>query len=616
MRRLVEWTAKPDVPEPWLKYYPAETPRNLDYVERPLDDMVKTNAKELRDNRAIYFEGANMTFGQLDQLVDQFATGLRKLGIKKGDVVLIDTPNIPQFIIAFFGILRVDAIANPVIPLNKFSEIVHQANDSRAKGLVILDFLFQENMEGKDFSQLETMEFIIMTGTGEYLPSLKRILGTTLGKIPRMKRWPTAAGNVKVLAFQELLKSGITVDLPSQRSINPREDLACLVYTGGTTGTPKGVMLTHFNLTANCQQAQSLPYTQLEGVKESRGHGGMMCVLPLSHLFGLSIGLTAGYWFGYHMILFPRPPVPISGLLKVAAEQDAVFCPGVPTIWNRINQDPASSKYVKKLKQFKGCLSGAAPLPFEVKQAFEKLTGALITEGYGMSEASPLLTANPFSRPRPNTVGLPVADTYVKIVDIDTGNEILPQCPHTEPYCTEKCGTEGESQFIGEICACGPQIMKGYLNRPEETANVLRDDENSVTWYYTSDIGCIDCEGYLHIKDRKRDMIKFRGHSVFPREVEDLIYQHPAVLEVGVYGVLDINPEIGENIKCSVSLKPEYKGKVTADDLMKWAKENISSYKYPRDIQIVEELPKTIIGKVLRRVLRDGENQVSNAKSE
>jgi len=616
MKTLVEWTAKPDVPEPWLEHYPAETPRNLDYLVMPLDDIIKNKAKELTNNKAIFFEGATMTFSELDQLVNQFATGLRKLGIRKGDVVLIDTPNIPQFIIAFFGILRADAIANPVIPLNKFSEIVHQANDSNAKGLVILDYLYKEIIEGKDFSQIKTMEFIVMTGTGEYLPPVKRILGTALGKIPRMKKWPATTGTMKVHAFQDLLKNGLPIDLPATRDINPREDTAVLIYTGGTTGTPKGVVSTHFNLVANCQQGNSWALTQLQNMDKTLGNGGMICVLPLSHSFGLSIGMNMGYWFGYHMILFPRPPVPISGILKVAAAEDAVFCPGVPTIWNRINQDPASAKHAKKLRQFKGCLSGAAPLPFEVKQAFEKLTGALITEGYGMSETSPLLTANPFTRPRPNTVGVPVPDTYIKIVDIDTGNEMLPQCPHTEPYCTEKCGTEGESQFIGEIAACGPQVMKGYLNKPEETAKVLREDDNGITWYYTSDIGCIDCEGYLHIKDRKRDMIKYRGHSVFPREVEDLMYQHPAILEVGVYGVPDKDPEIGENIKCTVSLKPEYKGKVTADDLMKWAKENISSYKFPRDIQIVEELPKTIIGKVLRRVLRDGEKPAAEEKIE
>jgi len=613
---MVRWTEKPDVAEPWLQFWPKETSRNLDYDEIPLDELVKTDAKDLPNNHAIYFEGATMTFGQLDQLVDKFATGLRKLGIKKGDVVLIDMPNIPQFIIAFFGILRADAIANPVIPLNKYSEIAHQANDSNAKGLVILDFLFQEYMEGKDFSQMKTLDFIIMTGTGEYLSPVKRILGTALGKIPRMKKWPAAAGTIKVHAFQAVLASGLPINLSETRDINPREDVACLIYTGGTTGTPKGVMLTHFNLTVNCQQGKELAFTQLKDLRESRGHGGMICVLPLSHLFGLSIGMTMGFSFAYHMILFARPPMPISNLLKVAAEQDAVFCPGVPTLWNRINQDAASAKYAKKLKKFKGCLSGAAPLPFEVKQAFEKLTGALITEGYGMSETSPLLTANPFNRPRPNAVGLPVSDTYLKIVDIDTGNEILPQCPHMEPHCTEQCGSGGESQYIGEICGSGPQVMKGYLNRPEETARALRQDENGVTWYYTSDIGCIDAEGYLRIKDRKRDMIKYRGHSVFPREVEDLMYQHPAVLEVGVYGVPDKDPEIGENIKCSISLKPEYKGKITADDLMNWAKENISLYKYPRDIQIVEELPKTIIGKVLRRVLRDGEKPAANEKTE
>jgi long-chain acyl-CoA synthetase len=545
--------------------------------------------------------------------VDEFATGLRKMGIGKGDVVLIDMPNIPQFIIAFYGIIRADAIANPVIPLNRFSEIAHQANDSKAKVLVIHDYLYEENLHGKDYSQFKSLQTIIMTGLGEYLPPVKRILGTALGKIPRMKNWPATAGSIKVRAFQDVLKNGRPIDLPAKRDINPREDTAVLIYTGGTTGTPKGVVSTHFNLTANCQQGYNIVSTQLPGALEKRGKAGMVCVLPLSHSFGLSVAMNMGYYFGYYMILFPRPPTPISLMLKEAAAQDAIFAPGVPTLWNRLNQDPKSPVYAKKLKFFKGCLSGAAPLPFEVKQAFEKMTGALITEGYGMSETSPLLCANPFNRARPNSVGLPVADTYFKIVDIDKGDKLLPQCTHTEPYCTEKCGSDGESRSIGEICGSGPQVMKGYLNRPEETAKVLRKDGKGVTWYFTSDIGCIDCEGYLRIKDRKRDMIKYKGHSVFPREVEDLLYAHPAILEVGVYGMKSKDPEEGEVIKAAISLKPEFKGKVTADDIMKWCKENISQYKYPRTIDIVEDLPKSIVGKVLRRVLREGDEQKAPA---
>lgn len=598
----MQWDKVPVIDEPWAAFYPKETPRRLDYDVQSIDVLLRKNAASLPGNKAWYFEGATTTFKDLDLAVGKFAAGLHRLGIGKGDVVLIDMPNIPQFIIAFFAIIRLGAIANPIIPLNKYSEIVHQANDSNAKALVILDFLYAEYLDGKDLSRMAKLEFIVMTGTGEYLPPIKRVLGTALGKIPRMKRWPATVGRVPVHAFQDVLSSGDPASLVPV-DIDPVTAPACLIYTGGTTGTPKGVVLTHFNLLSNCKQAYTWATTQIPGVEESIGNAGMVCVLPMSHSFGLSIGLLIGYYSGFHMILFPRPPEKISDLLKVAAAQDAIFCPGVPTLWNRINQDPDSPKHAAKLTKFKACLSGAAPLPLEVKETFEKMTGALITEGYGMSEASPLLTATPFTRPKVNSVGVPMPDTWIKIVDLDAGETVLPPCPATD--CAA-CGPD-QAKHVGEICGTGPQVMQGYLNKPAETASVLRKDKQGITWYHTSDIGCLDAEGYLHIKDRKRDMLKYKGHAVFPREVEDLMYQYEPIFEVGVYGRPSPDPEIGETIVASVALKPEYKGKVTAEDIKAWCMENLSSFKYPREIHVVDELPKSLVGKVLRRVLREGD---------
>lgn len=603
---MVKWQPQPEkIEQPWLEYWPEETPRHLDYEEIPLDEILRRNAREFPDHNAIYFEGFRMTHAELDHAVDTFATGLNRLGIREGDVVLVDMPNIPQYVITFYGILRAGAVPNPIIPLNRYAEIVHQANDSGAKALVILDYLYEEMLHGKDLSRMETLEHVIMTGLGEYLPGLKRVLGGLLGKIPKMKHWPARVGSLPFATFQDVLASGDPVRLP-ERHVNPREDPACLIYTGGTTGTPKGVVSTHFNLVANCIQGNNWVFTQVPTLQDTRGKGGMVVVLPLAHSFAMSIAMNMGLYFGYELILFPRPPEKISDILKVVAKENATFCPGVPTLWNRINQDPASEKYKGKMPGFVACLSGAAPLPLEVRMEFEQLTGARIVEGYGMSETSPLLTANPFSRPKVNTVGFPIQDTAIKIVDVETGKRILPVCPHTEPYCTEHCGAD-EAQYIGEICGCGPQVMKGYLNKPEATARALRTDAEGVTWYYTADIGCIDCEGYLHIKDRKRDMIKYRGHSVFPREVEDLMYQYAPIDEVGVYGMPSPDPEVGETIKAAVSLKPEFRGKVTVADVTAWVKENIAPYKYPREIQIVEDLPKSLIGKVLRRELRDAD---------
>jgi long-chain acyl-CoA synthetase len=541
-----------------------------------------------------------MTYRELDASVDQFATALSKMGIKKGDVVLIDLPNVPQFVISFFGVVRIGAIANPVIPLNRYTEMIHQVNDSKGKLMVILDVLYEEHLHGKDLSKMPTLKDVILTGIGEYLPKVKAVLGKALGKVPGMKEWPTKEGAVNFHKFQDMLQKGIPIDLPKVK-IDPKKDISTLIYTGGTTGLPKGCQMSHYNFVVNAQQGNLWAQNQLPQLKGAFGTGGMFVILPLAHEFALSIGMNIGISNGYKLILFPKPPEKLSNVLKIVQKEGATFGPGVPTLWNKISQDPDSAKYKGKLPTLVACLSGAAALPLEVKQKFEQLTGALIVEGFGMSETSPILTVTPFHKYKENTVGFPVSDTLIKIVDIDTGTEILPQCPNES---CENCGAD-EGQYIGEICGCGPQVFLGYLNRLDATQYALRRDSKGRTWYYTTDIGCIDKDGYLHIKDRKRDMIKYKGHSVFPREVEDIMYMNEAINEVGVVGVPD--PEAGENIKAYVSLKPEYVGKVSAEDLKKWCQENIASYKYPRIIEIIPELPKTLVGKILRRELRTKE---------
>ncbi|MHA1195058.1 MAG: AMP-binding protein [Promethearchaeota archaeon] len=588
-----------EIVEYWMKNWPKETPRHVDYEEMSLGEMVKRSANLYPDSQAIYFEGFRMTYKELDVMVDRFATALSRMGIKKGDVVLIDLPNVPQFVISYYGIVRIGAIANPIIPLNRFTEIVHQTNDSKGKVLIILDILYKEHLAGKDLSKIPTLEHIILTGIDEYLSKFKAFLGKALGKVPRMKNWPEQVGKIKVWAFQEFLKSGLPIEVPNV-DIDPKKDISTLIYTGGTTGTPKGCMMSHYNFVVNCQQGFVWAETQLPEVRETKGKGGMFVILPLAHEFALSIAMNFGVFNGYKLILFPQPPKKLQKFLKVLMKEGATFGPGVPTLWQKINLDPKSKKYKGKLKSLIACLSGAAPLPLEVKQTFEELTSCTIVEGFGMSETSPLFCCTPFKKElyKANTVGFPVSDTLLKIVDPETGTKILPQCPNDN---CDNCGAE-ESKYIGEICACGPQVFLGYLNRPKETEYALRKDSKGRTWYYTTDIGCIDKDGYLHIKDRKRDMIKYKGHSVFPREVEDLMYQHEAIREVGVIGVPD--PEVGENIKAYVSLKPEYEGKITEKDLLEWCKQNISAYKYPRMIEIIPDLPKSVVGKILRRELR------------
>ena len=585
-----------EINEYWMKNWPEEVPRHIDVPEISLGQMLRNTAEAYPESDSIYFEGFRMKYKELDGFVDQFATALSNMGIKKGDVVLINLPNTPQFVIAYYAIVRIGAIANPIIPLNRFTEIVHQANDSKGKMMIILDVLYEEHLHGKDLSKMPSLKDIILTGVAEYLPKIKAKLGTALGKVPRMKEWPTKVGDVNFHKFQDVLQNGLPINLPDVK-INPKEDISTLIYTGGTTGLPKGCMMSHYNFVVNAEQAKTWAQTQIE-IESTYGKGGMFAILPLAHEFALSVAMNLGIISGYKLILFIQPPAKISTFLKVIKKEGATFGPGVPTLWQKITLDKDCAKFKDQLTDLAACLSGAAPLPLEVKQGFEALTGALIIEGFGMSETSPILTATPFHKYKENTVGFPVSDTLIKIVDSDDGTKILPQCPNEN---CENCGAN-EAQYIGEICGNGPQVFLGYMNRPEATEYALRKDSKGRTWYHTADIGCIDKDGYLHIKDRKRDMIKYKGHSVFPREVEDLLYQLEYVNEVGVIGVPD--PEVGENIKAYISLKPEFQGKVTEEDISKWAKENISAFKYPRTIEIIPDLPKSVVGKILRRELR------------
>lgn len=581
------------------KNWPKEVPRHVDYEEIPLGELLSRTATNYPDSQAIYFEGFRMTYIELDMLVDQFATALAKLGVKKGDVVCIDLPNIPQYVIAHWAAIRIGAISNPILPVNRFVEIVHQVNDSKAKLMIILDYLYEEHLHGKDLSKMPTLEKMILTGLTEYLPSIKAKLGSVLRMVPMMKVWPERVGNVMFYKYQEVLQNGLPINVPKVE-FDLKKDPAILIYTGGTTGVPKGVMTSHYNMVVNAQQTDIWATRQLPEMGDVKGEGGMLLVVPLAHSYG-NIGMTVSVLEGWKMILLPRPPEKLSKILKAIMKEKATYLPGVPTLYMKINQDPKSIKYKGKLDSLIACISSASALPLEVKQTFEEITSALIIEGYGMSECSPVLSLNPFKNFRINSVGLPLPDTLIKIVDIDDGKTILPQCPNES---CENCGPD-EFKYIGEICGTGPQVMLGYFGRKEDTEYALRKDSKGTTWYYTADIGCIDKDGYLRIKDRKRDMIKYKGHGVFPREVEDLIYMHDAVNEVGVIGVPD--PEAGQTIKAFISLKPEYQGKISEEDLMEWCKDNISPFKYPRLIEIVPELPKSVIGKILRRELRKEE---------
>ncbi|MBD3214891.1 MAG: AMP-binding protein [Candidatus Lokiarchaeota archaeon] len=593
-----------DIPKPWLKNYPKGTQESLEYSWMSLGEMFDNTVAEFSNSEAISFEGWSCTYSELNEMVDKFATALSKMGVGKGDVVAVDIPNIPQFVIAYYATVKLGAIINPIIPLHKFVEIVYQVNDANSKVLIILDALYEGYLQGKDLSKMDTLEHVIMTGIGEYLPKIKAILGKLLGKVPYMKEkmWPSKVGDIQFHKFQNLIEEGTPPNVPKV-DIDAKQDIGTLIYTGGTTGVPKGVKLSHANLICNAEQAVEWLYSQVPKTEELRGIGGSGCVIPFGHVFGLSTAMNLGVFSGYKLILFPSPPEKRSDILKKLLEENAVYMPAVPTLYNQINQDPDSEKYKGKFETLAACLSGGSSLPPEVKRKFEALTGALIIEGYGASETAPIVTGNLFEEEKYKlgSPGLPVSDTLIKIMDVEEGTKMLPICPHSN---CDDCDPEESEKYIGELCVHGPQVMLGYYGKPKATERALRKDSKGRIWYYTSDIACIDAEGYLHIKDRKRDMIKYKGHGVFPAEVENLIYQHPAVNEVGVVGAPHPSG-VGETIKAYISIKPDYQGKVTEEEMLEWCKENISPYKYPREIQFIEELPKTLVGKIKRRELKE-----------
>lgn len=560
----------------WHQYYPKDVPKNIDIPDDvSIDDIFVNTAKKHPELPALSFKGQTWTYAWLDEQVNRFAKGLQDLGLKKGDRVCINMPNCPQYLISFFGVMRAGGVASPIVPLQKAAEIKHQLTDSGARFFIVFDNFYEEEVE-KIADKVPNVEKFILTGMGEYLKTIIRILGNLLGKIPRMKKWPVGDRYVK---FQDLL---LSEGNPTSVKFDTKKDLAVLMYTGGTTGLPKGAMLSQYNLVSNLYQCSAWIVGTVPGEEATVG------ALPFSHIFGLTTMMMMAIKLAGKCILVPNPRE-IPDLLKSIVKEKGTMFSGVNALFNRINNHPKAQK--ADLSSLRSALSGAGPLAKEVQEKFESMTGARIVEGYGLTETSPVVHANPLGendRRKIGTVGFAFPNTDVKIVNPDTKAEI------PQP------GKEDDLSTHGEISVKGPQVFLGYYNRPDATKKDLRDG-----WLFTGDIGYIDDEGYLHIMDRIKDMIKYKGHSVYPREVEDLMYEYEPINEVGVIGVKTAQGE--ENIKAYVSLKEEYVGKTSVEDIQNWCKDNIAGYKWPRIIEIIEEVPTTNVGKVLRRKLRERE---------
>jgi long-chain acyl-CoA synthetase len=545
--------------KPWFRLWPKDVPKNLEYLKVPLHAILEKTAKKHPEKAAIAYLEEEITYAELNSLSNQFAGALRALGVKKGDRVAIFLPNIPQFVIAYYGILKAGAVLTAISPLHKERELEYQLTDSEAETIIALDSLYP--IVEKVWRKTKLKNGVVTR--------LEDYASKTATSPSRVGQKPN------VYSFQELLKKKGAE--PPKVSVNPKEDLAALQYTGGTTGTAKGAMLTHLNLVSNAVAFAA--WIKGEVTKET-----FLTALPLFHIYGMTTSMNVPVSLAAKMVLLPHFD-PQMALESIQQHRVTVFC-GVPTMYSILLTNPELGKF--DLTSIRVCISGASPLPPQVQKKFMDITGGFLAEGYGLTEASPVTHCNPVDKTlrtvRLGSIGLPLPDTDARIVDVETGEKTL---------------GAGET---GELAVKGPQVMRGYWKRPEETALVLRD-----AWLLTGDIARMDRDGYFYITDRKKDLIKYKDYSVYPREIEDVIYEHPAVKLCAVVGKSDLM--VGEIPKAFIVLKDS--AKTTAEEIMAFVKEKIAPYKSVREVEFRKELPISSAGKVLRRVLQEEEKHTT-----
>jgi long-chain acyl-CoA synthetase len=568
-------TSEKNRTKPWLKYYDEGVPATIDYPPVPLDRLLAESAAKQPEHPALIF-GARLgsrildrpiTYRELDDAVNRFAAAMQQLGMKKGDRVAIITPNCPPFIIAFYGTLRAGGIAVPCNFLYTAPELERQFNDAGAEIAVVLSAYYGKVHSIRAKTRLR---HVIVTNVKEYFPPVLRVLFTVAKEKKEGHKAELASADDFWL--QPLLAQASPVPKPVE--VSP-EDTGCLLYTGGTTGTPKGAQLTHRNLVSNTLAGNALAQTR-EAQDVTIG------ALPFFHSYGMTSVMNMSLAMACTIVLIPNPR-DILHVMGAIAKHRATFYPGVPTMYVSINNHPKVREF--DLSSIRVCLSAAAPLPREVQEKFQALTGGRLVEAYGLTETTPGTHVNPpYGRDKIGTIGLPWPDTDAKIVDVDTGEQEMPV---------------GE---IGELIVQGPQVMKGYWEQPTETANVLRvhpwtgSDE---LWLHTGDIARMDEEGYFQIVDRKKDLIICGGFNVYPRDVEEVLFQHPAVKEAVVVGIAD--EYRGESVKAFVVLK---EGMAASEpEIIAFCGEHLAKYKVPSAVEFRADLPKSAVGKVLRREL-------------
>jgi long-chain acyl-CoA synthetase len=547
---------------PWHDYYDEGIPTSLTYPQVPVFHFLEESAKNYPDKPCTIFKGAVITYQEMSRITDNLAAALVDLGVKKGDRVGVLIPNTPQFVIAFFAILKAGGVVVATNPQYTGREITHQAKDSGMK-LMILMSNYYELVKSV---QPETgIEKIVVTNIKETLPPLLSLLFT----LAKEKK-----GGFKVTLRDDDLW---LPDLLSTYEEHQRpkidvgsEDTAIFQYSGGTTGIPKAAIGLHRNLVANTLQ-------MLQWITSAEmGEEVVMMAIPLYHVYGMVAGMNYGLAAAASLVMVPDPR-DLKDLLGNMQKYKTTIFPAVPALYNAINNNKnvIGGKY--DLSAVKACISGSAPLMRETKETFEELTGGVVFEGYGLSETPTATHCNPnLGENRTGSIGLPFPDVDAKIIDLDDEVTELPP---------------GE---IGELVIKAPQVFKGYHNMPTETRNALREG-----WLYTGDIARMDEQGYFYIVDRKKELIKPGGFQVWPREVEEVIQDHPAIQDVGVAGVP--HPKSGETVKAWIVLKPD--SDLDKQELSAWCEDKLAKYKIPTEIEFRDELPKTHVGKLLRREL-------------
>lgn len=550
--------------KPWTKQYDKGVPEMVEIPDYPVPHYLTEAARRVPDNTALVFQGRNITYKELDQISSAIAHGLAANGFKKGDRAAIYMPNTPQFVMTYFGILRAGGIVIATNPLYTERELIHQMKDCGAETVFVMSRYYPLLKKVQQSGETQ-IKRIIVTNIKDYLPTVKNILYGLLKEKKAGDRVALQPGDMTFLDFVALGERSPKVNVPLSG-----DDLALLQYTGGTTGLSKGAIGLHRNLVANCTQLASWLTDWKYGEETLLG------AIPFFHSYGMITAVLFTASIGGRLIIVPDPRNLADVLGSIDKYQPAYF-PGVPAMYGAINNHPdvAAGKY--DLSSIRACISGSAPLLVETKRRFEELTGGKLVEGFGLTEAHVATHANPVNgRNQAGSIGLPVPNVEARIVDATDGDVEL---------------AVGE---IGELVMRSPTIMAGYWNMPNETSNTLRDG-----WLFTGDIARMDEDGYFYIEDRKKDMILCGGYNVYPREVEEVLAQHPAVMEVSVAGVPDAKR--GETVKAWIVKKP---GDMTTEaEIIAWSKNELAAYKYPREVEFRDELPKTVVGKVLKREL-------------